>query len=110
MHGHGDFDRSRDRSCQVWRDGVRGGSWEERDAVPFYADVDEGGRCPVPVSVCEIANTWPRAVRLLEPSVLGDVRKLVTHRFTIEDAVSAFETSADPKSEAIKVQITNHKL
>jgi L-iditol 2-dehydrogenase len=56
------------------------------------------------------ANTWPRAVRLLEAGVLGDVRKLVTHRFTIEDAVRAFETSADPKSGAIKVQITNHKL
>jgi L-iditol 2-dehydrogenase len=54
------------------------------------------------------ANTWPRAIRLLEAGVLGDVRKLVTHRFTIEDAVSAFETSADPKSGAIKVQITNH--
>ncbi|KAF8496797.1 GroES-like protein [Russula emetica] len=56
------------------------------------------------------ANTWPRAIRLLEAGVLGDVRKLVTHRFTIEDAVKAFETSADPKSGAIKVQITNHKL
>ena len=56
------------------------------------------------------ANTWPRAIRLLEAGVLGEVRKLVTHRFTIEDAVRAFETSADPKSGAIKVQITNHKL
>jgi L-iditol 2-dehydrogenase len=56
------------------------------------------------------ANTWPRAIRLLEAGVLGDVRKLVTHRFRIEDAVSAFETSADPNSGAIKVQITNHKL
>ncbi|KAI0271783.1 sorbitol dehydrogenase [Russula aff. rugulosa BPL654] len=56
------------------------------------------------------ANTWPRAIRLLEAGVLGDVRKLVTHRFTIEDAVRAFETSADPKSGAIKVQITNHTL
>ena len=55
------------------------------------------------------ANTWPRAIRLLEAGVLGDVRKLVTHRFTIEDAVSAFETSADAKCGAIKVQITNHK-
>jgi len=53
------------------------------------------------------ANTWPRAIGLLEAGVLGDVRKLVTHRFAIEDAVRAFETSADPKSRAIKVQITN---
>ena len=36
------------------------------------------------------ANTWPRAIRLLEAGVLGDVRKLVTHLFMI-DAVSAFE-------------------
>jgi L-iditol 2-dehydrogenase len=53
------------------------------------------------------ANTWPRAIRLVEAGVLGDVRKLVTHRFPIEDAVRAFETSADPKSGAIKVLITN---
>jgi threonine dehydrogenase-like Zn-dependent dehydrogenase len=53
------------------------------------------------------ANTWPRAIRLLGAGVLGDVRKLVTHRFAIEDAVRAFETSADPKGGAIKVQITN---
>jgi L-iditol 2-dehydrogenase len=56
------------------------------------------------------ANTWPRAIRLVEAGVLSDVRKLVTHRFPIEEAVRAFETSADPKSGAIKVQITNHSL
>lgn len=53
------------------------------------------------------ANVWPKAIRLVEAGVLGDVRKLVTHRFPIEDAVRAFETSADPKSGAIKVQISN---
>ncbi|KAI0028770.1 GroES-like protein [Vararia minispora EC-137] len=53
------------------------------------------------------ANTWPRAIRLVDSGVLSDVRKLVTHRFTIEQAVEAFETSANPKSGAIKVQITN---
>jgi len=53
------------------------------------------------------ANTWPRAIRLVEAGVLSDVRKLVTHRFPIEEAVRAFETSADPKSGAIKVQIVN---
>ena len=44
--------------------------------------------------------------------LFGDVRKLVTHWFTIEDAVSVVQTrltSADPKRGAIKVQITNHK-
>jgi L-iditol 2-dehydrogenase len=55
------------------------------------------------------ANTWPRAIRLVEAGVLpvGDVRRLVTHRFRLEEAVRAFEVAADPKSGAIKVQITN---
>jgi L-iditol 2-dehydrogenase len=53
------------------------------------------------------ANTWPRAIRLVEAGVLGDVRRLITHRFSIEEAVRAFETSADVKSGAIKVLITN---
>ncbi|KAF2638441.1 GroES-like protein [Massarina eburnea CBS 473.64] len=50
------------------------------------------------------ANTWPKAIRLLENGVL-DLRKLVTHRFDIEDAVNAFKTAADPKTGAIKVLI-----
>lgn len=53
------------------------------------------------------ANTWPRAIRLVDSGVLADIRKLVTHRFALEDAIKAFETSADPKTGAIKVQITN---
>lgn len=52
-------------------------------------------------------NTWPRAIRLLDSGILSNIRKLVTHRFAIEDAVEAFKTSADIKSGAIKVQITN---
>ncbi|MCJ1331583.1 L-arabinitol 4-dehydrogenase [Thelotrema lepadinum] len=50
------------------------------------------------------ANTWPRAIRLIEGGVI-DVSKLVTHRFDLEDAIKAFETAADPKTGAIKVQI-----
>ena len=51
------------------------------------------------------ANTWPRAIRLVESGVL-DMKRLVTHRFSLEDAVSAFETSADSaKTGAIKVLI-----
>ena len=47
--------------------------------------------------------------------LFGEVRKLVTHRFRIKDAVvSASETSTDHNSEGIKpfikVQITNHKV
>lgn len=50
------------------------------------------------------SNTWPRAIRLLQSGVI-DLSKLVTHRFALEDATKAFETSADPKSGAIKVMI-----
>jgi len=53
------------------------------------------------------ANTWPKAIRLVDSGVLADVRKLVTHRFGLEDAIEAFKTSADAKSGAIKVQIVN---
>jgi L-iditol 2-dehydrogenase len=49
-------------------------------------------------------NTWPRAIRLVESGVI-DLSKLVTHRFKLEDALKAFETSADPKSGSIKVMI-----
>ena len=50
------------------------------------------------------ANTWPRAIRLVESGVVK-LEQLVTHRFDLEDAVKAFETAADPKTGAIKVQI-----
>ena len=50
------------------------------------------------------ANTWPRAIRLVESGVV-DLHSLVTHRFDIEDAVKAFETAADPKTGAIKCMI-----
>ncbi|RYP67391.1 hypothetical protein DL769_005777 [Monosporascus sp. CRB-8-3] len=49
-------------------------------------------------------NTWPRAIRLVENGVI-DLKKLVTHRFKLEDALEAFKTAADPKTGAIKVQI-----
>ena len=49
-------------------------------------------------------NTWPRAIRLVQAGVI-DLKKLVTHRFDLEDALKAFETAADPKTGAIKVQI-----
>jgi L-iditol 2-dehydrogenase len=49
-------------------------------------------------------NTWPRAIRLVQSGLI-DMKKLVTHRFVLEDAVEAFKTAADPKTGAIKVQI-----
>jgi L-iditol 2-dehydrogenase len=53
------------------------------------------------------SNTWPKAIRLVNSGVLADVRKLVTHKFGLEEAVEAFKTSADTKSGAIKVMIVN---
>lgn len=50
------------------------------------------------------SNTWPRAIRLVQNGVI-DLQKLVTHRFALEDALKAFETAANPKTGAIKVQI-----
>jgi L-iditol 2-dehydrogenase len=50
------------------------------------------------------ANTWPRAIRLLGSGLL-DLNKLVTHRFTLEQAIDGFKTAADVKTGAIKVQI-----
>jgi len=50
------------------------------------------------------SNTWPRAIRLLS-SGLVDLKKLVTHRFKLEEAIEAFNVAADPKTGAIKVQI-----
>ncbi|CAF3515969.1 unnamed protein product [Fusarium graminearum] len=52
-------------------------------------------------------NTWPRAIRLVENNVV-DLSKLVTHKFKLEDAIKAFETSADPKTGAIKLRL--HQL
>ncbi|KFZ16255.1 hypothetical protein V501_02306 [Pseudogymnoascus sp. VKM F-4519 (FW-2642)] len=49
-------------------------------------------------------NTWPRAIRLVQAGLI-DMKKLVTHRYALEDAVNAFETAADPKTGAIKVVI-----
>ncbi|PLB44639.1 GroES-like protein [Aspergillus steynii IBT 23096] len=50
------------------------------------------------------SNTWPRAIRLVKNGVIN-LKKLVTHRYTLEDALKAFETAANPKTGAIKVQI-----
>jgi len=51
-------------------------------------------------------NTWPRAIRLVQAGII-DLKPLVTHRFKLEDAVKAFQTAADIKAGAIKIQIQN---
>ena len=50
------------------------------------------------------ANQWPRAIRLVKGGVI-DVKRLTTHRFTLDQAKDAFNTASDPKSGAIKVMI-----
>ena len=50
------------------------------------------------------SNTWPKAIRLVKNGVI-DLRRLVTHRFTLDNALKAFETASNPKTGAIKVQI-----
>lgn len=50
------------------------------------------------------ANQYPRAIRCVAEGMI-DLKPLVTHRFDLEDAMDAFDTAADPKSGAIKVQV-----
>ncbi|ESK96500.1 l-arabinitol 4-dehydrogenase [Moniliophthora roreri MCA 2997] len=50
------------------------------------------------------ANQYPKAIRLVAGGLIN-LKPLVTHRFALEDAVSAFHVAADPSSGAIKVQI-----
>ncbi|KAF5338337.1 hypothetical protein D9611_012456 [Ephemerocybe angulata] len=49
-------------------------------------------------------NQYPKAVRLVAGGLIN-LKPLVTHRFSLEDAVSAFHTAADPRLGSIKVQI-----
>ncbi|KAJ7832930.1 chaperonin 10-like protein [Mycena leptocephala] len=50
------------------------------------------------------ANQYPKAIRLVAGGLI-DIKPLVTHRFPLEEAVSAFHVAADPAQGAIKVQI-----
>jgi L-iditol 2-dehydrogenase len=50
------------------------------------------------------ANQYPKAIRLIAGGLIN-VKPLVTHRFPLEEAISAFHVAADPSQGAIKVQI-----
>lgn len=52
------------------------------------------------------SNTWPKAIRLLNSGLI-DCSDLITHRFPLEDALTAFSTVADPSSGSIKVVISD---
>lgn len=50
------------------------------------------------------ANQYPKAIRLVSSGLIN-VKPLVTHRFSLENAVDAFYVAADPSKGAVKVQI-----
>ncbi|KAF8916318.1 chaperonin 10-like protein [Mucidula mucida] len=50
------------------------------------------------------ADQYPKAIRLVAGGLIN-LKPLVTHRFALEEAVSAFHVAADPAQGAIKVQI-----
>ncbi|ORY29953.1 putative xylitol dehydrogenase [Naematelia encephala] len=50
-------------------------------------------------------QSWPVVIRLTDAGIFGDVTKLITHTFPIEQTVDAFETCADRSKLAIKVQV-----
>ncbi|KAJ6014712.1 L-arabinitol 4-dehydrogenase [Penicillium herquei] len=49
-------------------------------------------------------NMWLRAIRVLQSGMI-DLSGIITHKFTLENAIEAFETVANPKSGSIKVLI-----
>jgi L-iditol 2-dehydrogenase len=49
-------------------------------------------------------HSWPSAIRLLESGYI-DLRPMVSHTFTLEEAVKAMETASDRSLGAVKVHI-----
>lgn len=49
-------------------------------------------------------DTWPAGIACLSGGIL-DLKKLVTHRFPLEEAVDAMELCSDVAKGSIKVQI-----
>ena len=52
-------------------------------------------------------NMWPRAVRVLQSGMIN-LNGLVTHTFSLEDGVEAFNTASNPESKSIKVDIRSY--
>lgn len=50
------------------------------------------------------AHQWPKAIRLVKGGLVN-LKPLVTHRYTLEDAVQALECAADTTHGAIKTMI-----
>ena len=49
-------------------------------------------------------ETYPKAIRLVSEGLI-DLKRLVTHRFGLEQAQEAFEAASTPAAKAIKVQL-----
>lgn len=51
-------------------------------------------------------NTWPRGIRLLQSGAI-DVKKLVSFKYDINDAQSAFKKASDPHTTGIKTMVVD---
>jgi L-iditol 2-dehydrogenase len=50
-------------------------------------------------------DTWPVVIRAIANNVYGDVSKLITHRFPLEQGDQAFNKLVDRTAGAIKVMV-----
>lgn len=49
-------------------------------------------------------ESYPKAIALVSEGLI-DLKPLVTHRFTLEQARDAFEAASTPAAKAVKVQL-----
>jgi L-iditol 2-dehydrogenase len=49
-------------------------------------------------------ETYPKAISLVSEGLI-DLKPLVTHRFTLEQAQEAFDAASTPAAKAVKVQL-----
>lgn len=49
-------------------------------------------------------ETYPKAIMLVSEGLI-DLKPLVTHRYTLEQAQDAFKTASTPSARAVKVQL-----
>lgn len=49
-------------------------------------------------------ETYPKAIMLVSEGLI-DLKPLVTHRFTLEQAQEAFKAASTPSAKAVKVQL-----
>ena len=49
-------------------------------------------------------ETYPKAIILVSEGLI-DLKPLVTHRYSLEQALDAFTTASTPSAKAVKVQL-----